>query len=228
MAPAATPAQAAEYWTRHSVTQASTSGTCGCGLVCKVCAPPFSNTGINEWHSASWQASAGGLRRHSVTQASTSGTLPSGYTPSAVVRHSVTQASTSGTPRWQLTRRTLCFYRHSVTQASTSGTLRPSEFIQRFSPPFSNTGINEWHCSIALCFICAHSLRHSVTQASTSGTLRVANVNNMNSTRHSVTQASTSGTTRVVSRCFRRRLRHSVTQASTSGTASQQQACCSL
>ena len=60
--------------------------------------------------------------------------------------------------------------RHSVTQASTSGTGEVfDDGAGHFVPPFSNTGINEWHWRVLenrrneLC-------RHSVTQASTSGT----------------------------------------------------------
>ena len=63
---------------RHSVTQASTSGTASMlAYLTANMLPPFSNTGINEWHLLCQACKIVHFIRHSVTQASTSGTLDS-------------------------------------------------------------------------------------------------------------------------------------------------------
>ena len=135
-------------------------------------------------------------------------------------------------------------FRHSVSQASTSGT-EPQEvsFIDS-TPPFSITGINEWHRKKATSRQRPRCSRHSVSQASTSGTSVPVLFTSKSYHRHSVSQASTSGTTRN-EWAFRDRYcpaiqyhrhqrvaqprrrswtvsswtRHSVSQASTSGTS---------
>ena len=96
---------------RHSVSQASTSGT--------------------DIHPISFRSL---ICRHSVSQASTSGTSNLQVEPIVpYVRHSVSQASTSGTNRVLFLCREY-FRRHSVSQASTSGTYSACRCPCRTSP----------------------------------------------------------------------------------------------
>ena len=156
---------------RHSVTQASASGT---PMVVPpprtLPVPPFSNTGISEWH----------LRQTKKALA----VMNPPFSNTGISEWHKKQASASCNRQ----------NRHSVTQASASGTGNNHEHTKTpIPPPFSNTGISEWHGNPYAPWG-FNSCRHSVTQASASGTAKVHAGVQADEIRHSVTQASASGT----------------------------------
>ena len=179
---------------RHSVSQASTSGTAEAGLKSRAAIsaiqyhrhqrvaqrralkamidgqPPFSITGINEWHTSPFIAVEVLYHRHSVSQASTSGTgsRSRGTCGGAAPPFSITGINEWHSKMGASSRRVV--FRHSVSQASTSGTGFQCLAVLRGLPPFSITGINEWHRN-ARKSTREIRRRHSVSQASTSGTL---------------------------------------------------------
>ena len=184
------------YFSRHSVSQASTSGTGSAGSLSPAFQqPPFSITGINEWHTSS-------------TMISASFSSP----PFSITGINEWHISYLGFPAcsaWPAIQ----YHRHQRVARHVS----PSAARWRTPPPFSITGINEWHqagtsLTLQKCF------RHSVSQASTSGTLVACHSALHAGVRHSVSQASTSGTRMPTQSMTGKMHRHSVSQASTSGT----------
>ena len=132
--------------------------------------PPFSNTGINEWHPiVVIRENETSYIRHSVTQASTSGSIRQRERD----QRCMPPFSNTGINEWHPNLGSLSFVSvlppFSNTGINEWHHKANNGIYGRFQPPFSNTGINEWHGKVLLQQV-SPWYRHSVTQASTSGT----------------------------------------------------------
>ena len=225
---------------RHSVSQASTSGTGAFLWKFRCCFPPFSITGINEWHLQMFPRSSSShtaIQYHRHQRVARKIPIQPG-------RDSGPPFSITGINEWHC--RNLEYVElvtgppFSITGINEWHLLALCRRISSLRPPFSITGINEWHHGCGI-YSASSSIRHSVSQASTSGTTfskkyhmsRVTAIQyhrhqrvalqcflgiGLFLVRHSVSQASTSGTAKIPFHATQPHFRHSVSQASTSGT----------
>ena len=131
--------------------------------------PPFSITGINEWHTrraCKSQRVSAAIQYHRHQRVARGHRCSSACTWFSAIQYHRHQRVAPELPRVVFPRPApaIQYHRHQRVALGISIQIPPCHF-----PPFSITGINEWHLHQSLFGKIPH-LRHSVSQASTSGT----------------------------------------------------------